>query len=181
MSPNKKWGLVPVHNLNPTSYLRSPPNSLCGPLRLCVLCTANVEFLVGRREFYHAAVLSCVSPWFDCWHLKRSAAFVPNWTGCHWLCQCSSSTQEDTGKASGTPIAPNTVALRLVAAEGCAAFLLLYYHLPTPLWQKSAKRKGHRGAEGRRGGVAIVVGFLMVILDCLHWFNCRHARNDRGD
>ena len=50
------------------------------------LCTANGEFLVGRTEFYHAAVLSCVSPWFDCWHLKRSAAFVGDWTGYHWLC-----------------------------------------------------------------------------------------------
>ncbi len=50
---------------------------------------------------------------------------------CHWLCQCFSSTQEDTGKASGTPIAPSAAAPPLVTAKGCTAILLLVSLLGT--------------------------------------------------
>jgi hypothetical protein len=53
--------------------------------------------------------------------VMRSADFGGNWTVCHWLCQCFSSTQEDTGKASGTPIAPSAEAPSLIAAKGSTA------------------------------------------------------------
>ena len=36
--------------------------------------------------------------------LDSLGPILPIWTVCHWLCQCFSSTQEDTGKASGTPL-----------------------------------------------------------------------------
>ena len=69
------------------------------------LCTANGEFLVGASDFYSAAESSCASTWFDCWHfdpqrsLRRQLDCVP------LALPVLPSTQEDTGKASGTPTA----------------------------------------------------------------------------
>ncbi len=83
--------------------------------------------------------------------LMHGAAYGGNCTVCHWLCQCFSSTQEDTGKASGTPIATSAAVHPLVAAEGCAAFFIsLTDWNVSPKGKKKGKRRVRRGAECRR-------------------------------
>ena len=123
---------------NPGRILAHPHRVLFGSMRAV---PHRDRILVGHRS---ACIPRSTTSWIR-WGPSTNLDCVP------LALPVFSSTQEDTGKASGTPVAPGTAAPPLVAAEGRTAFLFR---------RKSFQRRGREGAEVRRERYGLGVGLV---------------------